>query len=221
MKTQAKFFEQLARAITSLGAVIFVMLMVITAMVFFSHTLFSQALPDGMSQWEKMGAAWALALGWELTVLVTTVNVKHLHPRTPLVMAVASGVISLYFIQAFNVDQPLLIITQRWFVGVLVATINYLYADLFFAKWNEYVAKLAEPAKLVDLESRVIHLQSRVNEAERERTELLSLRKLKASVETELTCPHCHTMQRTYGSLHAHKGHCSSNPKNKKTAHHV
>lgn len=213
-------FERIAKAITSLGAVIFVMLMVITAMVFFSHTLFSQALPDGMSQWEKMAAAWALAFGWELTVLVTTVNVKHLPQRTPLVMAVASGIITLYFIQAFSFDQPLLMISQRWFVGVLVASINYIYADLFFAKWKDYQQKMQEPMQLNELQSQVNQLQSKLIEADRNVLELQSLRQLKASIDKELTCPHCKIQQATYGSLHAHKGHCSQNPKNKKTLTH-
>lgn len=214
METQ-NLFERMGRAITSLSAVILVMLMVITAMVFFSHTLFSQALPATMSEWEKISAAWALAFGWELTVLVTTCNVKHLHPRIPLIMAICSGLILLYFIQAFDSSQSWLILTQRWFVGLLVAAINYIYADLFYRKWLEFIAYKEAPFKLVELQSTVIQLESTVNELQSKQKELNELQRFRNQVIKELTCPHCKTQQGSYGSLHAHKGHCSENPRNK------
>lgn len=207
-------FEKLGRAITSMGAVILVMLMVITAMVFFSHTLFSQALPATMSEWEKVAAAWALAFGWELTVLVTC-NVKHLHPRIPLIMAICSGLILLYFIQAFDSSQSWLILSQRWFVGLLVAAINYIYADLFYRKWLEFVAYKEAPLKLIELQSTVNELQSKVNESDSRLKELNELQRFRNQVLKELTCPHCKTQQNSYGRLHAHKGHCSENPRNK------
>jgi hypothetical protein len=210
-----KTFEKLGHAITSLGAVIFVMLMVITAMVFFSHTLFTEALPATMSEWEKIGAAWALAFGWEFTVLVTTCNVKHLHPRTPVAMAIASGLILLYFIQAFDTSQSVLIISQRWFVGLLVAAINYIYADLFYRKWLEFIAKQGEPMKLIELQSKVNELQSKVIQAQSERELFNELKQYRARIERELTCPHCKTLQQSYGTLHAHKGYCIHNPKRK------
>lgn len=201
--------------ITSMGAVIFVMLMVIIAMIFFSHSLFLEALPGTMENWEKTAASWALALGWELTVLVTSVNAKHLNSRIPGLFAVCSGVVLLYFIHAFESNTTLLVATQRWFVGVLVASINYVYADLFTRKWAEYKDTLEAPLKLNELQSRLIALQSRVDQAESANKELIELKGFRLRVEKDLTCPHCSKVQTSYGTLHAHKGHCQENPKKK------
>jgi hypothetical protein len=204
----------IAKAITSLGSVIFVMLMVVSAMVFFSHTLFTEALPESMSAWEKASAAWLMAFGWELTVLVTTCNVKHLHPRIPVVMAGCSGVILLYFVQAFDGSQSLLVLSQRWFIGLLIAYINFIYAELFYKKWQEFKQGIDLPVKLIQLEANVNELQSALDQAQSGMNELVELQKFKRKVAEELTCPHCHNQQVSYGSLHAHKGHCSKNPKN-------
>lgn len=205
----------IAKAITSLGSVIFVLLIVVAAMVFFSHTLFTTALPDSMTQWEKTLASWLMAFGWELTVLVTTCNVKHLHPRVPVAMAICSGFILLYFVQAFDLSQSALIISQRWFIGLLIAFINFTYAQLFFEKWLEFTDTLELPNKLIDLQSRLVELESELNDAQSKVNEMPSLKQFKAQIIKELTCPHCGIEQTNFGRLHAHKGHCTKNPNRK------
>jgi ABC-type transport system involved in cytochrome bd biosynthesis fused ATPase/permease subunit len=142
-----------------------------------------------------------------------------------MIMAIASGFIVLFFIQAFDLSQPMLIVAQRWFVGVLAATINYIYAELFFAKWQERTAQQAMPMQLVQNKSTIDQLQQTVNETqaaleqaqrgmnERERR-LQELERFKKTVDAELTCQHCNTQQTSYGALRAHKGHCKNNPIN-------
>jgi len=212
MTKAERFFDSIAKGITSLGAVVFVMLMVITAMVFFSHTLFLNAFPVSMANWEKLAAAWFMALGWEATVLITTVNTKHINPNVPGVMAICSGIILLFFLEAFDFDVSVLIICQRWFVSILVATINYLYSDLFYSKWKERSELDSMPLKLNEAESKVIQLERTVIEAQSNLNKLSELQRFRSQIEKELTCPHCKTMQTSYGVLHAHKGHCSQNP---------
>lgn len=227
MKKIETLFDTIGQAITSLGAVIFVMLMTITGMIFFSHTLFTDVFPATMALWEKMTAAWFMALGWEFTVLITTCNTKHIHPRIPVIMAICSGLILLFFIQAFDDTQSWLTISQRWFVGVLVAAINYIYAELFYAKWQERNNAQQWPLKLIELESTVNELQRSLNESQSalnesqsimdEKTKSLNeLQRFKAKITEELRCPHCEVIQTSYGTLHAHKGHCLSNPKKTK-----
>jgi len=223
----AKLFDRIGSAITSLGAVIFALLMTTTGMVFFSHTLFRNVFPSTMEPWEKLLATWVMALAWEFTVLITTCNTKHLNRHIPLAMAVASGIIVLFFIQAFDSSLTGLQIIQRWFVGILAATINYIYADLFYAKWQERSSTLAMPVKLVELQhevneyrSRLIDLQSKFDQVQSTRDELQrevgDLRSFRKKIDQELTCPHCKEQQPSYGTLHAHKGHCHRNPKNSK-----
>lgn len=213
--TKQPLFETVGNAITSLGAVIFVMLSIILAALLFTHSLFLQALPQQMEAWEKALASWSLAIGFESTVLLMVCNTRYINKNFPVFMAIASAVIMLYFLESFDWSQPALIITLRFFIALVVAIINLTYAELFMKRWVEFISAKEQPMKLNDLELKVNELQSRLTEAERERNELQSLRKLKATIDNELTCPHCHVKQATYGSLHAHKGHCTENPKRK------
>ena len=219
-----KIFDAIGRAITSPAAVIFVMLMTITGMILFSHTLFSQIFPADMDSFEKKSATWFLALGWEFTVLITTCNTKHINRNIPAIMAICSGIIVLFFIQAFDTSQYWLVIVQRVFVGVLAATINYIYADLFYAKWKERKELIELPIlvnelrpQLNDKEKELNQLQSEWGDTWKTFTELQrevnELRSLQKRVQSELTCPHCNVIQTSYGTLHAHKGHCTAKKK--------
>jgi hypothetical protein len=227
MKAIKLLFDYIGHAITSLAAVIFVMLMTITGMILFSHTLFSEVFPVGMAYWEKIAATWFMALGWEFTVLLTTCNTRHINKHIPAVMAICSGIIVLFFIQAFDGEQTTLTLVQRWFVGVLAATINYIYAELFYKKWKERNDVIEFPIRVNELQSRVDELQRQLNEREstvndvrsqlnQNNTELNDLLRFKKTIDAELTCPHCKVVHDRFGTLHAHKGHCSSNPRNKK-----
>lgn len=226
-------FDTLGRAFTSIGAVIFVMVMIITAMIFFSHTLFLQVFPETMAPWEKSVATWAMALGWELTVLITTCNTAHISKRIPGLMAIASGVIVLFFIQAFDDSLTVLQYVQRGLVGVLAASINYIYADLFYSKWQERTNALQMPARLKELEAQVEQLEADLQESDAEleqsqakvkeftaelkeqEREIKQLESFKAKIEQSLKCPYCSQAQTSQDALRSHKGHCSLNPKNK------
>lgn len=216
-------FDNIGRGITSLAAVIFVMLMTISGMIFFSHTLFNQVFPTSMTHWEKLFATWLMALGWEFTVLITTCNARHINKNIPGIMAVSSGVIVLFFIQAFDDTQTILTIAQRWFVGVLAATINYIYAELFYAKWKERHEQRDIHQQLVEQNHTINQLQSELNESKRTldewqrdmnevSTELEQLKRYKIKHQRELTCPHCGVVQESHGTLQAHKGYCDKNP---------
>ncbi|MCZ8020206.1 MAG: hypothetical protein O9302_03245 [Cyclobacteriaceae bacterium] len=234
MDTIEQIFDNIGRAITSLAAVIFVMLMTISGMIFFSHTLFIEVFPSNMQAWEKLLATWLMALGWEFTVLITTCNTRHINKNIPIIMAVASGIIVLFFIQAFDGTQAWLVICQRWFVGILAATINYIYAELFYAKWQERQLNRELPNKLHERDRQVNELDralhelhvsldetqrdlyqttSHLNETQKE---LHQLKAYKQQVERELTCPHCKVVQESYGTLQAHKGHCAMNERRRK-----
>ncbi len=226
MNTIKLLFDYIGHAITSLAAVIFVMLMTITGMILFSHTLFSQVFPVGMQHWEKIAATWLMALGWEFTVLITTCNTRHINKQIPAIMAICSGIIVLFFIQAFDGEQTALTLVQRWFVGVLAATINYIYAELFYKKWMERSDVIELPLKVNELQSMVNELQRQVNEREsmlnaaraqlnQKNNDMNDLVRFKKNIDSELTCPHCKVIQDRFGTLHAHKGHCTSNPRNK------
>jgi hypothetical protein len=224
----ARLFDHIGSWFTSLAAVIFVLVMVITSMIFFSHTLFLQVFPDSMTLWEKRMATWVMALGWELTVLITTCNTKHIDRRIPWLLAVASGVIVLFFIQAFDDSLSALQIAQRWFVGVLASVINWIYADLFYAKWQERSNALSMPieleqlrARVQELDQQVLHRDSVLKEykaqVQADTAEMKELRAFKKQTLAGLVCPYCNVQQTTTDALRSHKGHCLQNPKNKQS----
>lgn len=226
--TLEKIFDTIARVITSMGAVLTVMLTTITSMVFFSHTLFGGVFPVLMDTWEKSFATWLMAISWEATVLITTVNVRHVNKHIPGIMAICSGVIVLFFIQAFDGTQEPLTLVQRWFVGVLAATINYIYADLFYAKWVERTNLIEAPFKQEELQAKLNESERAVQElrAEVEQSraalnqvrgqlqqtepELKELRALRLQFTKERTCPHCKVEFTSPDALRSHKGRCTS-----------
>jgi hypothetical protein len=55
---------RIGTAITSISAVILVLMLTIVAMIFFSHNVFYETLPDTMIYWERQVAAWAIACSW-------------------------------------------------------------------------------------------------------------------------------------------------------------
>jgi hypothetical protein len=219
-----QFFERIGHAITSMAAVIFVLMMTIIAMIFFSHTLFYEIFPPEMAEWEKSIATWTLAFAWELTVLITTCNTQFISKRVPIAMAICSGFIILLFIHGFEADLPMFEYFKRWFVGILVATINIVFSGLFYSKWCESKKKKSLDEKLTDLEWRVNHqhvqLTDTRNELEQSKRDFDQLFTYTEELETfkstelkKLTCPHCHQQFENVYKLGSHKGVCQSNPR--------
>jgi uncharacterized membrane protein len=232
MKVIARTFDEIGYAFTSMGAVVFILLMIIIAKTFFTHTLFLQVFPDTMSYWEKHIGSWVMAIAWDSTVLITTCNPKHVDKRIPMVMAVAEGVIMLFFIEAFDLSFTGLQIVMRWFIGILVAFLTYIYSDLFYGKWLERTNALQQPdqlqqlrAKLEQVEANLEHTAAGLEQSEAKvkqyaatirdyEAEIKDLTAFREKVEAELKCPHCEKIQLGYGTLRTHQGHCPKNPKN-------
>jgi hypothetical protein len=219
-----QFFERIGHAITSMAAVIFVLFMTIIAGVFFSRTLFHGVLPREMQEWEKIGASYALAIAWELTILVTVTNVSYLNRRLPIVMAICSGVILLFFIHAFDTDLSLIEYVKRWFIGLLVATMNISFAGLFYRKWQNLHQQKDLNAQIAELEN---ELATRTTELANNKSQLSAakadfdqlftytkeLESFKAKELEKLKCPYCHGHYETIFKLTSHKGVCNQNPK--------
>jgi len=214
-----KFFERIGNAITSMAAIIFVLVMTIIAMIFFSHTLFYETFPLEMTTWEKSTATWALACAWELTVLITTVNTQFISKKIPFAMAVCSGVIIMMFIHGFDEGLSPLEYFKRWFIGILVATINIVFAELFYKKWKENVQTKEVTVQLKTLET---DYQKRTTELSQAKTELSNskalieqltdkVKELELFREQELqklTCSNCKQTFESVYKLASHKAQC-------------
>lgn len=220
------FDNRIGRAITSMGAVTFVLLLYITGMIACSHTQFLRVFPDSMAPWEKDLAAWTISLAWELTVLNTISNPKHVDKRISWLIALASGVIMLFFIEAFDRSITGLQMAQRWFVAILTAAIGYIYAHLFYSKWADRMNLQQAPEQIDQLRAQAQQDAAALLQAAAEtqqaraaseqlraevkdlHAEIKQLTLFKTRVEKELTCPHCDVLQPSYGTLRSHQGYC-------------
>lgn len=219
-----KLFEQIGFAITSMAAVIFVLVLTLLGLLTFTHTLFNEVLPQTITGFERSFASWMLALGWEFTLLISTCNTQFLNKRIPMIVAIASGVIVLFFIQAFSFDLPNIELMKRWFIGLLVATINFIYTELFYAKWQELHRNSDLNDRLHDLEqavnthvSEVKLLQDQLRKADSDVERLAGyvaeLEEFKQKEIDKLKCPYCNSKMESVYKLASHKGICSHNPK--------
>lgn len=217
--------EKIANLITSLGTVIFVLLMTVIAMIFVGHGLYYQVFLKNMAPWQADVAAWVLSFGVETTVLVITCNVKYFSGRKlPVFFAICSGFIVLFFIQAFDMNQSAIDLSIRWFIGLLVAGVNYVYSELFVKKYSDERYK-------TDLLGQIKELNQQNNESNKElgnvKAALVKSKKdverlvdyvaeLEAFKKKELdgrTCSFCHTIFPTLYHLNSHRSNCEMNPK--------
>jgi hypothetical protein len=206
-----------------MAAVIFVLILTLLGLLTFTHTLFFEVLPQTITGWERYLASWMLALGWEFTLLITTCNTQFLHRRIPLVVAIASGMIVLFFIEAFSFDLPTIELFKRWFIGLLVATINFIYTELFYAKWKELhrtkdlntrISELEQivDAKLIDLNISQDRLAKANSDIERLVDYVGDLEAFKKKEIDRLTCSYCSNVFTTIYHLNSHRGSCEKNP---------
>jgi len=218
-----KLFERIGNMITSMAAVILVLVMTILGLITFTHTIFNEVLPATMTGWERDLASWLLALGWEFTLLITTCNTQYLNRKIPAFVAVASGVIVLFFIHAFDAGQAEIELYKRWFIGLLISTINYIFTELFYSKWKELQLNKSLAARVVELEAILTTRESQLTELtnkfeeskvtiENLTQQVTELAEYKRREMEKLTCPHCQQIFETVYKLTSHKGFCSSNP---------
>jgi len=220
-----KIVNQIADVITSLGMIIFVLLMVVIAMIFVGHGLYHEVFLQRMEPWQADVAAWVLSFGVETTVLVITCNVKYFSTRNlPIFFAICSGFIVLFFINAFDIAQPGLDLGIRWFMGILVSGVNYVYSELFVKKFNDMRVKTDLLGQIEVLNRRnEEYSQHLINSRE-------DLAKAKADIEKlvdyvselevfkkkemdKVTCKFCKTAFQTVFHLNAHVRNCEANPK--------
>lgn len=220
-----KFVTQIADVITSLGTVIFVLLMTVIAMIFVGHGLYYQVFIKCMPAWQAEIAAWVLSFGVETTVLVITCNVKYFSSRQlPVFFALCSGFIVLFFINAFDFSQPSLDLAVRWFMGLLVSGLNYVYSELFVKKFNDtlFAQDLQNQIELVTQQSSDYNRQLIAANVELAKAKLDVERLVDYVAELEVfrkkemdkvTCKFCKTVFPTIFHLNSHMRNCDSNPR--------
>lgn len=219
-----KIVTQIADVITSLGMVVFVLLMTVIAMIFVGHGLYYQVFIKCMSPWQAEIASWVLSFGVETTVLVITCNVKYFSRQLPVFFALCSGFIVLFFINAFDFSQPGLNIAVRWFMGLLVSGLNYVYSELFVKKFNDmqFTTNLLGEIELLKQHNTEYSEKLSTTEAElanakqdiEKLTDYVSeLEAFKKKSIAEKSCKFCGIELPSVFHVHSHMRNCDSNPR--------
>ncbi|MBL7839388.1 MAG: hypothetical protein JNJ75_04545 [Cyclobacteriaceae bacterium] len=220
-----KFVTQTADVIASLGTVIFVLLMTIIAMIFVGHGLYYQVFIRCMLPWQAEIASWVLSFGVETTVLVITCNVKYFGSRKlPLFFAICSGFIVLFFINAFDFSQSQLDLAIRWFMGLLVSGVNFVYSELFVKKFNDmqFTTNLLGELELIKHQSsesnqQLISTNAELTKAKADIDRLVDyiaeLETFKKKEMDKVTCKFCKTIFPTIFHLNSHMRNCDVNPR--------
>lgn len=219
-----KIVTQIADVITSLGSVIFVLLMTVIAMIFVGHGLYYQVFIKCMSPWQAEIAGWVLSFGVESTVLIITCNVKYFSSKwLPVFFAACSGFIVLFFIHAFDFNQPLLEIAVRWFIGLLVSGVNFVYCELFVKKLQDtkqtinllcQIELLKEQNNISNNQLDVVKsdFANATQDIERLVDYVAELEAFKKKEIDRLTCSHCGKVFSTIYHLNSHRSGCERNP---------
>ena len=228
MNKLEKTFESIGNLFTSVGAIIFVMSMIILAMIFHTQTLFYRYLPADMPEFSRTASSIVLAVGFEFTVLLATTNSQYLKGKWGAgIFAITTFFISAFFFEAFDFNQSLVIISFRFFASFIIAFVNFIYAELFTSKWEEYKGhkKLKEELEKYLTENKIIsnkleqsdqfkrQLQNQLQLANQR---LLGFEKREKARLKYVTCTYCQEVFETEAALRGHKGRCKLNPKNLK-----
>jgi len=219
-----KIVIQIADVITSLGMVVFVLLMTVIAMIFVGHGLYYQVFIKCMPPWQAEIASWVLSFGVETTVLVITCNVKYFNRQLPVFFALCSGFIVLFFINAFDFSQPGLSIAVRWFMGLLVSGLNYVYSELFVKKFNDMqfttnllgeieILKQHNTGYTQKLSSTEAELANAKQDIEKLTDYVSELEVFKRKEMEKVTCKFCKTVFPTIFHVNSHMRNCDSNPR--------
>ena len=124
------------------------MLFIIVALVFDSHTLFVRTLPSDMGHTAKEITAWGMAIAFELTVLLATANSNYVHKSIQYFLAFCTLMTTLFFFDVFG-EADTAKVFRIVFVSVMIACINFIYAELFVKKWQEYQDSISAGDELI------------------------------------------------------------------------
>lgn len=220
-----KFFEKIGDLFTSVGAIIFVMTMVIIAMIFHTQTLFYRYLPVDMPEFSKAASSIVLAVGFEFTVLLTTTNSQYVKGKwAALIFAITTFFISTFFFEAFDFSQKPVIVCFRFFASFIIAFVNYIYSELFTMKWHRFKMQKSMKEELEKSLAENSLLGSQLKESKAKiaildtelKNSLVKLQNLEKQEKARLkvlTCPYCNEVFKTEARLRGHKGRCGQNPK--------
>lgn len=219
----------LHKTLNSLDAITTPMLMLICAVGIEASVLFNRALSESMDIWFRIPASMLFGFSVALPILLTSIH-KQLLPGLPIrdkkigfpeLFGLFSAFMVLLLFDVFGEKQR----STSWYVlvsflAIFIGLIDYLYAHLYVAKYNEEFGKedlskqYDEKCRELNEANQSLH-ECRVKLGEAV-NELMEARQELAEFYESLKCVHCGELPATksYSAKRNHENRCTQNPKN-------
>jgi hypothetical protein len=155
-------FQQIIDFIFDVNFITLGMLVVCSARAIETQTLYFHAYPQHLEGWPRYAASWFMALAFELTATIVTVNEKHDSSKSKtIVFAWASVIMTALFLLDVQYDaqfQKIKITITQIFLSCVSGYMVYVYAELFTQKAREKMVELKLEVELNSLQSKINHL---------------------------------------------------------------
>lgn len=160
-------FSQIIDFIFDVNFITIGMLVVCSARAIETQTLYFHAYPQHLEGWARLAASWFMALAFELTATIVTVNEKHNSTKSKTIaFAWASVIMTALFLLDVQYDaqfQKIKIMITQVFLSCVSGYMVYVYADLFTQKAREKMVELNLEAELNSLQSKLNQLNYELN----------------------------------------------------------
>lgn len=170
--------QKIAGYLTSFSAVLTGLLLLLGFMIFETQSLFERILP--MSSWKATMASILIAIVYEFSILIFTVNADKISKRIPIVLSVISFLFNLWFWEVWTGEMIIRI--MKIVVSGVLAYLNYAYCELFFSLYIQRNPR--------------VHFSTSKKPSN------------KADVEIHLTCPTCGKGFRSKAGITTHIRFC-------------
>jgi methyl-accepting chemotaxis protein len=138
-----KLYTTIARSLTTLMPVIIGMFAITAYLIFESADLISARLPESMTGWTRIVASYFVAIGLHLTVLNTAINSRLVGRLYAFLFAIAAFLITAIYFDAFgHAGKTATEILFGYLISIFIGLANFVYVDLFVAKWKEHLGNL-------------------------------------------------------------------------------
>ena len=214
-----------AKGITSLAAVMVPMILnIIGLAIAGAHLLYTNFPQEGMPEAAKLPSAVLIGAVLATALISVAANKKILKPwhdkhkwiGFPLLLAVFSFVLLLFFFQVFELwaERPVHESMRKIFLGGLIAFLEYIFAYVFVEKKAETQADIKFETKIAKLQATKKQLETTISKLEETNKQLKPTKEKLKSLEQEhaklvldLTCRKCGKMKNAR-SLASHESTC-------------
>ncbi|MFY0628716.1 MAG: hypothetical protein JXR07_20655 [Reichenbachiella sp.] len=220
MKEPKPYEIRFAEIITSLGALMLPMLIIICGLAITGGELLHKSFPDSMTTGLKVTASVFFGIILALALTTISVNKDLIKGKyvwiIPLMLAVFSAILLMFFFEVFENWH-----TDLWHEKFLKIFLSVFFAFLEFIFVMLFIKKLAKSTTDIKLESRIAKLNDQIkklfatnaklqetnSQLKTNHQQLIELRKENKKLVEDLTCKKCHKMKKAR-SIASHENKC-------------